>query len=80
VTAAAFGPSGDVIALASATNHVALFDPATLRHTAWSHAHTRVPPARLLHMPGSIAGISFCPDPRVRKIRRNPKKVPRCWT
>ncbi|CAL8461915.1 g1446 [Coccomyxa elongata] len=66
VTAAAFGPSGDVIALATAGNHVALFEAATLRHTPWSLANTARPPQRLLQMPGSVCGISFCPDPQVK--------------
>lgn len=65
VTAAAFGPSGDVIALATAGNHVALFEASTLRHTPWSLANTARPPQRLLQMPGSVCGISFCPNPRV---------------
>ncbi len=65
VTAAAFGPAGDVIALATAGNHVALFEAATLRHTPWSLANTARPPQRLLQMPGSVCGISFCPDSKV---------------
>ena len=65
MTAAAFGPAGDVIALATAGNHVALFEAATLRHTSWSLANTARPPQRLLQMPGSVCGISFSPDPQV---------------
>lgn len=67
LTAAAFGPDGVLIALATAGNRVALFETATLRHTPWSLAHAPGRAlARLARMPGSIAGISFCPDPRVR--------------
>ena len=65
MTAAAFGPAGDVIALATAGNHVAVLEAATLRHTPWSLANTARPPQRLLQMPGSVCGISFCPDPQV---------------
>ena len=65
MTAAAFGPAGDVIALATAGNHVAVLEAATLRHTPWSLANTARPPQRLLQMPGSVCGISFCPEPQV---------------
>ncbi len=48
VTAAAFGPTGDVIALATAGNHVAMFEAETLQHTPWSLANTARPPPQLL--------------------------------
>lgn len=67
VTAAAFGPASDVIAVATARMDVVLYDVALLRHSAW----TRVNGSRLAESPrlrelqGTVAGISFSPNPKV---------------
>ena len=65
VTAAAFTPDSESIAVASAANEVALFSVALLQHTSWSASNAARLPARLLNMPGRIMHISFCPDPLV---------------
>ena len=66
VTAVAFTPGSQSVAVANAANEVVVFDVALLQHTKWSMQNAAWLPARLLHMPGRIMHISFCPDPSVR--------------
>ncbi len=69
ITAMAFGPGG-VLAVADAGSGLQLFDVASARHAAWSGpgGAGAALPARLAAMPGHIAGISFNPHPKVRRV------------
>ena len=65
ITALAFSPSVDVLAIGFASNHVWVYDVVKARPSAWSSSHSTGLPSRLLGMPGTLRSLSFSPAPQV---------------
>jgi hypothetical protein len=72
ITAAAFGPASDVIALASSGVDVALFDVALLRHSVWTRENGAHLAESMQLAGGNVAGISFSPDVKVGSCSTSP--------
>ncbi|KAK3242493.1 hypothetical protein CYMTET_47817 [Cymbomonas tetramitiformis] len=63
VTSLAFSPASDILVVTTATNQLHVFDVEAKELTPWSREHGRKLPARMLHMPGHLSGITFHPAP-----------------
>ncbi len=65
VTAAAFSAGGDLLAAATSSCRLVVWDVAPASLSRWSQQNMQHPPEALLSLPGIPSHISFSTDPQV---------------